>query len=201
MRELFSENEQLAVRNFQALRRRGGFGRAQQSQFSLKCVRLACFCFCGLSRFYHIDPNRDALLRFNLMDCNGAICAVEHPFNQTALRIARTISKLWHRRGKIVGNVESQNLIWWNALSSTRWNDYRHAKIFLSSFCNLIRLRDMKCAAAITIVCIAFVSQALALLRPLFPAKADPPFNSETINTGNGSIQHPAKRPFNTAPR
>ena len=81
MRELLSENEQLAVRNFQALRRRGGFGRAQQSQFSLKCVRLACFCFCGLSRFYHIDPNRDALLRFNLMDRNGAICAVKHPFN------------------------------------------------------------------------------------------------------------------------
>ena len=109
MRELLSENEQLAVRNFQALRRRGGFGRAQQPQFSLKCVRLACFCFCGLRRFYHIDPNRDAVLRFNLVDRNGAICAVEHPFNQTALRIARTISKLWHRRGKIVGNVESQN--------------------------------------------------------------------------------------------
>ena len=81
MRELLSENEQLAVRNFQALRRRAGFGRAQQSQFSLKCVRLAYFCFCGLRRFYHIDPNRDALLRFNLMDRNGAICAVEHPFN------------------------------------------------------------------------------------------------------------------------
>ena len=81
MRELLSENEQLAVRNFQALRRRGGFGRAQQPQFSLKCVRLAYFCFCGLSRFYHIDPNRDAVLRFNLMDRNGAICAVEHPFN------------------------------------------------------------------------------------------------------------------------
>ena len=81
MRELFSKNEQLAVRNFQVLRRRGGFGRAQQPQFSLKCVRLACFCFCGLSRFHHIDPNRNAVLRFNLPDRNGAICAVEHPFN------------------------------------------------------------------------------------------------------------------------
>ena len=82
MRHLLGENEQLAVRNFQALRRRGGgFGRAQQSQFSLKCVRLAYFCFCGLSRFYHIGPNRDALLRFNLMDRNGAICAIENPFN------------------------------------------------------------------------------------------------------------------------
>ena len=164
-------------------------------------VRLACFCFCGLSRFYHIDPNRDAVLRFNLMDRNGAICAVEHPFNQTALRVAGTISKLWHRRGKIVGNIESQNLIWWNALSSTRWDDYRHAKIFLSSFCNLIRPRDMKCAAAITIVCIAFVSQALALLRPLFPAKSDPPFNSETITTKNDSIQQSAKQRSGTTAR
>jgi hypothetical protein len=71
-------------------------------------VRLAYFCFCGLRRFYHIDPNRDALLRFNLIDRNGAISAVEHPLNQTALRIPRTISKLWHRRGKIAGNLESQ---------------------------------------------------------------------------------------------
>src|SRR5207248_8728752 len=129
MRELLSENEQLAVRNFQALRRRCGFGRAQQSQFSLKCMRLACFCFCGFSRFYHIEPNRNAVLRFNLTDRNGTICAVEHPFNQTALRVARTISKLWHRRGKIVGNAESQSLIWWNALFATRWHDYRNARI------------------------------------------------------------------------
>jgi hypothetical protein len=102
MRELLSENEQLAVGNFQALRRRGGFGQAQQSQFSLKCVRLAYFRFCGLSRFYHIDPNWNAVLRFNLMDRNGAICAIENPFNQTTLRIPRTISKLWHRVTKLV---------------------------------------------------------------------------------------------------
>ncbi len=35
----------------------------------------------------------------------------------------------------------------------------------------------MKYAAAITIVSIAFVSQAFAVLRPLFPAKTVPPFN------------------------
>jgi len=69
----------------------------------------SCFCFCGLRGFYHIDPNRDALLRFNLMDRYGAICAVDDPFNQTALRVARTISKLWHRPEKVVGNHESQN--------------------------------------------------------------------------------------------
>jgi hypothetical protein len=46
------------------------------------------------------------------MDRNGAIRAVEHPFNQTALRIARTISKLWHRLGKIVGNAKSETGKW-----------------------------------------------------------------------------------------
>jgi hypothetical protein len=59
----------------------------------------------------------------------------------------------------------------------------------------------MKCAVAIAFVSIAFISQALAVLRPLFPAKASPPFNSERIITGNGSIQHPAKRPSGTAPK
>src|SRR5204863_8209601 len=166
MRELLSENQQLAVRNFQALRRRGDFGRAQQPQFPLSRGRCGSLCFNGLNRFHHIDSNRDAVLRFNLTDRNGTICAVEHPFNQSALRVARTISKLWHRRGKIVGNAESQN---WNSverMSSTRWNDYRRAKIFLSRCPNLIRPRDMKCAAAITFVSIVMITQALAVLRP-----------------------------------
>jgi hypothetical protein len=39
----------------------------------------------------------------------------------------------------------------------------------------------MKCAAAIIFVCIAFVSQALAVLRPLFPVKAGPPFNNKNV--------------------
>jgi hypothetical protein len=47
----------------------------------------------------------------------------------------------------------------------------------------------MKCAAAIIFVCIAFVSQALAVLRPLFPAKAGPPFNHGTITTETDSIE------------
>jgi hypothetical protein len=57
----------------------------------------------------------------------------------------------------------------------------------------------MKCVAAIIFVSVAFVSHALAVLRPVFPAKAGPPFNNETIITENGSIQHPAKRPSGTA--
>jgi len=46
MRELLSENEQLAVRNFQAFARRGGgFGRAKRHNFRLKCVRIATFAY------------------------------------------------------------------------------------------------------------------------------------------------------------
>jgi hypothetical protein len=59
----------------------------------------------------------------------------------------------------------------------------------------------MRCAAVIVVVSIAFVSQALAVLRPLFPAKAAPPFNGELIVIGNDSIQHPANKAPAPAPR
>jgi hypothetical protein len=51
------------------------------------------------------------------------------------------------------------------------------------------------------VVSIAFVSQGFAVLRPLFPAKAAPPFNGELIVTGNDSIQHPANKAPATVPR
>jgi hypothetical protein len=59
----------------------------------------------------------------------------------------------------------------------------------------------MKCAAVIVIVSIALVSQAFAVLRPLFPAKATPPFNGEAIVIGHGSSQHLAKQAPATAPK
>jgi hypothetical protein len=59
----------------------------------------------------------------------------------------------------------------------------------------------MKCAAVIIVVSIAFASQAFAVLRPLFPAKAGPPFGAEAIVIGNGSIHHPAKQVPATAAR
>jgi len=59
----------------------------------------------------------------------------------------------------------------------------------------------MKCAAVIMIVSIALVSQAFAVLRPLFPAKATPPFNGELIVIGNDSVQHPANKAPAPAPR
>jgi len=51
------------------------------------------------------------------------------------------------------------------------------------------------------IVSIAFASQVLAVLRPLFPAKAAPPFSGEAIVIGNRSVWDSAKQASETAPR
>jgi hypothetical protein len=39
----------------------------------------------------------------------------------------------------------------------------------------------MKCAVVSALISLAFVSQAFAVLRPLFPAKPAPRFNGEVI--------------------
>ena len=46
----------------------------------------------------------------------------------------------------------------------------------------------MKCAVVSALVSLAFVSQAFAVLRPLFPAKPAPPFNGELIIIGDDSV-------------
>jgi hypothetical protein len=63
------------------------------------------------------------------------------------------------------------------------------------------KTRTMKCAAAALVVSIAFASQALAVLRPLFPAKAAPPFGAEAIVVGKGSFDHLPKQAPGTVPR
>ena len=52
----------------------------------------------------------------------------------------------------------------------------------------------MKCVAVAMAVSIAFASQGLAVLRPLFPAKAGPPFGIEAIVKGNGSLPSLVKK-------
>jgi hypothetical protein len=59
----------------------------------------------------------------------------------------------------------------------------------------------MKCAAVTIVVSIAIASHAFAVLRPLFPAKAGPPFGAEAIVKGNGSGQHSAKQASAKAPQ
>jgi len=59
----------------------------------------------------------------------------------------------------------------------------------------------MRCVAAIMVVSIAFASQAFAVLRPLFPAKAAPPFSGAAIIVGDALVQPSAKQAPATAPR
>jgi hypothetical protein len=59
----------------------------------------------------------------------------------------------------------------------------------------------MRYAAAIIGLSIVFASQAFAVLRPLFPAKAGPPFGAEAIVIGSRPIHHPAKQAPATAAR
>src|SRR6267143_87191 len=98
MSELLGENEQLTVRDFQILR--GGRG---------SCAIAWCRFWLGAHQF---DPDRNTFLQFNLSDGDSSICAIKYALNQTALRVASTICKLWHRRGKLIGNRRSQTRIW-----------------------------------------------------------------------------------------
>ena len=53
----------------------------------------------------------------------------------------------------------------------------------------------MKCQAVAILISLAFVSQAFAVLRPLFPVKPSAPFNGEVIVIGNELVLRPAKKP------
>ena len=53
----------------------------------------------------------------------------------------------------------------------------------------------MKCAVVSAFVSLAFVSQAFAVLRPLFPIKPAAPFNGELIVIGDDLVLRPAKKP------
>ena len=59
----------------------------------------------------------------------------------------------------------------------------------------------MKCAVAPALISLAFVSQGFALLRPLFPVKAAPPFSDEAIVIGDDFVRGSAKEAPVTPPR
>jgi hypothetical protein len=53
----------------------------------------------------------------------------------------------------------------------------------------------MKWAVVSAFVSLAFVSQASAVLRPLFPIKPAAPFNGELIVIGDDMVLRSAKKP------
>ncbi len=54
---------------------------------------------------------------------------------------------------------------------------------------------QMKCAVVSAFVSLAFVSQAFAVLRPLFPIKPAAPFNGELIVIGDDFVLRSTKKP------
>ena len=59
---------------------------------------------------------------------------------------------------------------------------------------------NMKCGALSTLVFLALISQAFAVLRPLFPANPAPPFSGETIVIGDDLVRGSAKEAPITVP-
>ena len=57
------------------------------------------------------------------------------------------------------------------------------------TFVNVFLATKMKCAVVSALISLAFVSQAFAVLRPLFPAKPAPPFNGEVIVIEDDSVK------------
>ena len=55
---------------------------------------------------------------------------------------------------------------------------------------------QMKCAVVSAFVSLTFVSQAFAVLRPLFPVKPAAPFNGELIVIGDDLVLRSAKKPL-----
>src|ERR1700739_4353793 len=98
MSELLGENEQLTVRDLQILR-----GRRRSRAVASRRLGFGP---------HQVDPDGNTFLQFNLSDGDCSICAIKYALNQAALSVASTICKLWHRRGKLVGNLRSQTRIW-----------------------------------------------------------------------------------------
>ena len=61
---------------------------------------------------------------------------------------------------------------------------------------NPVFTTKMKCAVVATLVSLVFVSQASAVLRPLFPIKPSAPFNGELIVIGDDFVQRSTKKPL-----
>ncbi len=57
-------------------------------------------------------------------------------------------------------------------------------------------ITQMKCAVVSVFVSLAFISQAFAVLRPLFPVKPAVPFNGEVIVIGDDFVLRSAKKPL-----
>ena len=60
----------------------------------------------------------------------------------------------------------------------------------------IVGATKMKCAVVSTLISLAFVSQAFAVLRPLLPVKPAAPFNGELIVIGDDLALRSTKKPL-----
>src|SRR5438309_1748299 len=103
MRELFGEDEQLAVRNFERLwRKLSDLARRPVKDFRNKCP--------GCRRRGNnwtcpdgFDPNGNTVLLLDLANRDAAIGTVHDAFYQPTLCVSRLISKIGHLVGKYRG--------------------------------------------------------------------------------------------------
>ena len=61
---------------------------------------------------------------------------------------------------------------------------------------NSVLTMQMKCAVVSALISLVFVSQASAVLRPLFPIKPAAPLNGELIVIGDDLVLGSAKKPL-----
>jgi len=61
---------------------------------------------------------------------------------------------------------------------------------------NSVFTTQMKCAVVATLISLAFVSQAFAVLRPLFPIKPAAPSNGELIVIGDDLVLRSTEKPL-----
>jgi len=108
--KLLGKNEQLTVRNFQGLL--GSCGRYISSAADLRF------------RADYINPNRNALLQFDLANSDRTIGTVEYTLHEASLRVTRPISKLWHRSWILILNSKFQIP---NSTSELRFSDRQSA--------------------------------------------------------------------------
>src|SRR6266487_2263908 len=97
MGELLGKDEQLAMWNFQALRRWRDSKRLRKPRSFRGCRSLRRRRFrCSLDQF---DSDGDAALFLDLTNGDRAVQAIQHAFNQAALRVSCSVGELWHGAG------------------------------------------------------------------------------------------------------
>src|SRR4051812_42987686 len=98
MAELLGEDEQLVVGDFQLLRRRPGWScDLRHDCWSRGAILRALRRWYGRAA-HQLDADRHVMELLDLANRNRAVRTIQHAFNETTLRIARPIRKLWHAK-------------------------------------------------------------------------------------------------------